>query len=218
MTRSLRIAGRFLLALALCAASTNTLSAQQKKPDAVMKPGPPLGPMASQHVMVLPVQLMRADSGAWVDQSKWEKFRRELDDSIGSAIANRGVGKTWTYAADVVKIAKRNPGYVNDPYAMGVQPMRAMRYKIDDQIPDVFNNNLRLLIGIADTRYVLLPVEVYFVRKDSLQIAVLKLAMVDGRGGTFVWMGEVGTPPATTFSPAMINTLAARVADLVVAP
>src|SRR5450755_1196019 len=105
MTRSLRIGGVCLLALALCSASSNTLQAQQKKPDAVMKPGPPLGPMASQHVMVLPVQLMRADSGAWIDASKWEKFRRELDDSIASVIASRGIGKNWKYAADVVKIA-----------------------------------------------------------------------------------------------------------------
>jgi hypothetical protein len=218
MTRSLRIAGVFSLALALCAASAHTLQAQQKKPDAAAKPQPPLSPMASQHVMVLPVQLLRADSGAWVDQGKWEKFRRELDDSIGSAIANRGVGKTWKYAADVAKIAKRNPEYVNDVYSMGVQPMRAVKYKIGEPIPDLFNNNLRLLIGIADTRYVLLPVEIWFARKGEQQIAVLKLAMVDGRGGSFVWMGEVGTDPATSYTPALINSLAARVADLVAAP
>jgi hypothetical protein len=213
MTRSLRIAGA--LVLAVCAGA---LQAQQKKPDAGNKPQPPLSPMAAQKVMVLPVQLLRADSGAWVDQSKWEKFRRELDDSIASAISNRGVGKTWKYAPDVVRIAKRNPEYVNDVYAMGVQPMRAVKYKIGEPIPDLFNNNLRLLIGIADTRYVLLPVEVWFVRKDAQQIAVLKLVMVDGRGGTFVWMGEVGTDPATSFTPALISSLAARVADLVVAP
>ena len=216
MTRSLRIAGA--LVLAVCAGSVNNLSAQQKKPDAGTRPQPPLSPMASQKVMVLPVQLLRADSGAWVDQGKWEKFRRELDDSIGSAIANRGVGKTWKYAADAARIAKRNPEYVSDIYSMGVQPMRAVRYKIGEPIPDLFNSNLRLLIGIADTRYALLPVEIWFARKGGQQIAVLKLAMVDGRGGTFVWMGEVGTDPATSFTPALINTLAARVADLVVAP
>jgi hypothetical protein len=218
MTRSLRmmgvLAGTF--ALAGCVAG---LGAQQPKPDAaVNRPQPPLSPMASQHVMVLPVQMLRADSGAWIDQSKWEKFRRELDDSIASVISNRGVGKTWKYAPDVVKIAKRNPEYVNDPYSMGVQAMRTVKYKIGDPIPDLFNNNLRLLIGIADTRYVLLPVEIWFARKDALQIAVLKLALVDGRGGSFVWMGEVGTDPATAMSPAVINTLAARIADLVALP
>jgi len=195
-----------------------TLHAQQGKPNAGARPQPPLAPMASQHVMVLPVQLLRADSGAWVDQTKWEKFRRELDDSIGAAIAARGIGKTWKYAADVARIAKRNPEYVNDVYSMGAQPMRIVKFKIGDPIPDLFNNNLRFLIGIADTRFALLPVEIWFVRKGDQQIAALKLAMVDGRAGTFVWLGEVGSDPATAYSPAVINTIAARVADLVVAP
>ncbi len=212
MNRSLRIAGACVMALWSSAAC-----AQAAKPQA-QKPQPPLSPMAAQHVMVLPVQLFRADSGAWMDQSKWEKFRRELDDSIGSAIANRGIGKAWKYAADVVKIAKRNPEYVNDPYSMGVQTMRSVRYKIGDMIPDAFNNNLRLLIGIADTRYVLLPLEVWFARKGEQQIVVMKIAVVDGRGSTFVWLGEVGSDPATAYSPNVIQSLAARVADLVVAP
>ena len=101
---------------------------------------------------------------------------------------------------------------------MGVQAMRAVKFRIGEPIPDLFNNNLRPLIGLGDARYALVPVEVWFARKGALQIAVLKLAMVDGRGGTFVWMGEVGTDPAAAMSPALINSLAARVADLVVAP
>jgi hypothetical protein len=208
-TRSLGIAG--MLAIAACASG---LHAQQGR----QRPQPPLSPMASQHVMVLPVQLLRADSGAWVDQAKWETFRRELDDSIAAAISNRGIGRTWKYAADVVRIAKRNPEYVGDPYSMGVQPMRAVKYRIGDPIPDLFNSNLRLLIALGDARYALLPIELWFARKDAQQIAVLKLALVDGRGGTFSWIGEIGTDPATAMSPAVINTLAARVADLVAAP
>src|ERR1035437_8281784 len=127
-TRSLAIAG--VLAIAACAGGVQTPQTQpeagttsqpsQTKPDDGARPQPPLSPMASQHVMVLPVQLLRADSGAWVDQTNWEKFRRELDDSIASAIANRGIGKTWKYAADVARIAKRNPEYVGDPHSMGV--------------------------------------------------------------------------------------------------
>jgi hypothetical protein len=215
MTRSLRIA---CLSVAALLAGAMTVQAQQKKPEAPIKPQPPLAPMASQHVLVLPVQMMRADTGAWIDASKWEKFRRELDDSIGSMISDRGVGKTWKYASDAARIAKRNPDYVSDPYSMGVQAMRAVSFKIGDPLPDLFNNNLRSLVGIADTRYVLVPVEVYFAKRGPQQIAVLKLALVDGRGGTLVWLGEVGTEPATEYSPAMISTLATRVANLVVAP
>lgn len=181
-------------------------------------PPPPLSPMASQHVMVLPVQLFRADSGAWVDRGGWERFRHELDDSIGSIIAARGVGRTWKYAADVARIAKRNPDYVGDPYSMGVQPMLVALYKIGDPLPEPFVSNLRHFIALADARYCLVPLSVWFVRRGAQQIAVMKLGLADGQGGTIVWLGDVGTDPATSMPPDLINTLATRVANLVVAP
>lgn len=215
MTRSLNIAA--VLALAIVAGG---LQAQQGTPASGVKPPPPLSPMASQHVLVLPVQLLRADSGAWVGPGNWEKFRRELDDSIGSIIYARGVGKAWKYAADVARIAKRNPDYVNDPYSMGVQAMRAVRYKIGDPLPQPFVSNLRPMIALGDSRYALIPIEVFFARKDDDQIAVLKLGLADGQGGTIVWLGEVGTDPSTsaTLPPDLINTLATRVANLIIAP
>jgi hypothetical protein len=212
MSHSLRIAG-FLL----CAASS-TLGAQRGKPVPGEKPPPPLSPMASQHVMVLPAQVLRADSGAWIGPMQWEKFRHELDDSIGSIIAARGIGKTWKYASDVARIAKRNPDYVNDPYSMGVQPMLAAMFKINDPLPISFSSNLRTIIALAGARYALVPMQVWFVTRNGLQIAAVKLALADGQGGTIVWLGDVGTDPATTMPPDLINTLATRIANLIVAP
>ncbi len=215
MTRSLNFAA--VLGLAFCAAG---LQAQKPAPAPGIKPPPPLSPMASQHVMVVPVQTLRADSGAWVGPGNWEKFRRELDDSIGSIVAARGVGKAWKYAADIARIAKRNPDYVNDPYSMGVQAMRAVLFKIGDPLPQPFVSNLRPLVALGDARYALVPIEVYFARKGDQQIAVMKLGMADGQGGTIVWLGEVGTDPesAATLPTGLINTLATRVANLIIAP
>jgi hypothetical protein len=215
MTRSLNFAA--VLAFALCAGG---IEAQQQKPAPGVKPPPPLSPMASQHVMVLPVQLFRADTGSWVKIGDWEKFRHELDDSIGSIIAARGMGKSWKYAADVARIAKRNPDYVSDPYSMGVQAMRAVLYKIGDPLPDPFVSNLRTMIALGDARYALVPIEVFFARRGAEQIAVIKLALADGQGGTIVWLGEVGTDPVTsaTLPPDLITTLATRIANLIVAP
>ena len=215
MTRSLNIAA--VLAFAI---SAGGLQAQQPAPAPGVKPPPPLSPMASQHVLVLPVQLYRADSGAWVMPRDWEKFRRELDDSIGSIIYARGVGKVWKYAADVARIAKRNPDYVSDPYSMGVQAMRAVLYKIGDPLPQPFVSNLRPMIALGDARYALVPIEVFFARRGAEQIAVMKLGLADGQGGTIVWLGEVGTDPASaaTLPPDLITTLATRIANLVVAP
>ncbi len=213
MTRSLRIVG--MVGFALCA---SVLQAQKPKAPPGSAPPPPLSPMASQHVLVLPVQLFRADSGAWVDTHGWEKFRRELDDSIGSIIAARGVGKAWKYAADVERIAKRNPDYVNDPMSMGVQPMRAVLYKIGDPLPDPFVTNLRRLIALADVRYALVPIDVWFARRGPQQIVAMKLALADGQAGTIVWLGEAGSDPATTMPPDLINILATRIANLIIAP
>jgi hypothetical protein len=211
--RSLRIA-----ALLAVGAFTTGLEAQPNKPIRGIKPPPPLSPMASQHVVVLPVQLVRADSGAWMDSRGWDKFRRELDDSIASIVAARGVGRSWKYASDVVRIAKRNPDYVSDPYSMGVQPLRTVVYKIGDRLPEPFVSNLRSLIALADTRYALVPVEAWFARKGAQQIVVMKLALADGQGGAIVWLGEVGSDPATSMPPDLISTLATRVANLIIAP
>ncbi|MFI5245227.1 MAG: hypothetical protein ACHQQR_08380 [Gemmatimonadales bacterium] len=200
------------------AAFAGGLEAQQNKPIPGVRPPPPLAPMASQRVLVLPVQLLRADSGAWLDARGWDRFRRELDDSIGSLVAARGVGRSWKYASDAVRIAKRNPDYVSDPYSMGVQPMRTVVYKIGDRLPEPFVSNLRSLIALADTRYALVPVEAWFVRKGAQQIVVMKLALADGQGGSIVWLGEVGSDPATTMPPDLANTLATRVANLIIAP
>ncbi|HVT41283.1 MAG TPA: hypothetical protein VHE78_19760 [Gemmatimonadaceae bacterium] len=182
------------------------------------KPQPPLAAFVGQRIAVMPVQLLRADTVAFVRPAAWDAFRRELDDSIGSAIAERGVGKKWAYAADIARSARRNAAYVSDPYSLGVQPLRNPIYKVGDKIPGLFASNLRPLIALGDTRFALVPVEVAFVGTAERQRAVLRLALVDGRGGLFVWVGDVASDAASALTPALIGSLAARVADLVIAP
>jgi hypothetical protein len=207
---------RLATVLLACAATAAATAAAAQRP----KPLPPLAPYVAERIIVLPVQLMRPDSGGWLDAARWGAFRKELDDSIGSAIAERGLGKKWAYAADVVKSAKRNAAYTSDPYSLGVQPMRGVPLKTGDKLPTLFNSNLRTLIALGDTRYALVPIELaFFSIKDSNQrLAALRLALVDGRGGVYVWVGDVRSDPATTLTPAVISSLAARVADLVQAP
>ena len=181
------------------------------------QPQPPLASFAAQRIIVLPVQMLRADSGSFVTIPMWAEFRKTLDDSVAAAISERGIGKGWGYAADVVRQAKRNAAYVGDPYALGAQPLRGQLYKRNDRIPDVMGNNLRGLIALGDARYALVPIELVIQRDGPRQRAVLRLALIDGRLGTFMWVGEVVSDPMTALTPALINSLAARVADLVVA-
>ena len=210
----------------LCAAvlvAATTACAQNPKPDqkaadATAKGlSAPLAGFASQRIIVLPVQLLRGDSLSWIQPSGWPAFRKELDDSVASAISERGIGKGWAYPADVVRQAKRNAGYVSDPYSIGAQPLRGQNYRPGDHIPALMASNLRAMIALADARYALLPVEIVFQRDGSRQRAILRLALVDGRTGQFGWVGEVPSDPATAYSASILSMIAARVADLVVA-
>ena len=184
----------------------------------VPKPPPPLAQFISQRVNVMPVQLLKPDTGALVVTANWAAFRKELDDSIGAAIAQRGVNRTWSYAADVARAARRNAAYVSDPYSLGAQQLRGVLIKAGDRIPDLLASNLRTHIAIGDTRYALIPLEIMFVHKGVEQHAVLRLVLVDGRGALFMWQGEVTSDAVQKLTPAVVSSLAARVADLVVAP
>lgn len=204
--------------LSLAAVLIANVAAAQKPPAQKPRAQPPLAVFAGERIIVLPVQMLRADTGAFVDAKRWGAFRKELDDSIGSAIAERGLGKKWAYAADVLKSAKRNAAYTSDPYSLGAQPMRGVPIKAGDKIPALFGSNLRALIALGDTRFALLPIEVVFQGNGGMQRAALRLALVDGRSGVFVWAGDVASDPASSLTPAIVTSLAARVADLVAVP
>lgn len=211
------------IAYAVALVATTTVGAQNSKEDkkaadaAAKGLGAPLAGFASQRVVVIPVQLLRGDSLSWIQPSGWTAFRKELDDSVASAIAERGIGKGWAYPVDVVRQAKRNVGYVGDPYSIGAQPLRGQNYRPADHIPPLMASNLRGMIALGDARFALVPIELVFQRDGPRQRAVLRLALVDGRTGQFGWVGEVASDPATEYSSSMLSVIAARVADLVVA-
>jgi hypothetical protein len=175
----------------------------------------PLSPFAAHKVSVLPVQFLRADNGAPVSTVDWTTFRKELDDSIGTAIAERGVGKKWAYAADVARMAKRNAGYVSDPYTLGAGSLRTRPLKPEEQAPRTVIDNMRSLIALGDSRYALVPVELAFARKDSAWVANLRLVLLDGRAGQVVWFVDLPMEVGSAFGSAGAGALAQRVADLV---
>ena len=165
----------------------------------------------------MPVQFLRTDSSSQVKAADWTAMRKELDDSIGVAIAARGIGKKWAYAADIVRMAKRNADYVSDPYSLGAAGFRGVKLKAGDPAPIMVVNNLRSLIALGDSRFALIPVDLWFAKKGSEIRPVVYLVLVDGRVGQLVWFADVPGAPGTTFGSAEIGTLAQRVADLVVA-
>jgi hypothetical protein len=188
---------------------------------AVAQPGPagaPLAPFAAQKLVVMPVQFLRADSASPVKNTDWPDVRKELDDSIGTAIAERGIGKKWAYASDIVRLSKRNAGYVTDPYTLGsgsLRPPRAL--KPDDQAPRILIDNLRSHIALGDARYALVPVELAFAKRGPETGATMRFVLIDGRVGQIVWYADVLIPSQGPFSSAAMGAVGQRVADLVAA-
>jgi hypothetical protein len=62
-------------------------------------------------------------------------------------------------------------------------------------------------------------VELRFDRTPEGQgVAVLRLALLDGRVGDVLWIGDVRSAPASSFSREILTSLAAHSADLIAAP
>jgi hypothetical protein len=178
----------------------------------------PLAPFAAQRVVVMPIQFLRADSVSPVKALDWESVRKEVDDSIGAAIAERGIGKKWMYAPDVARGAKRNAGYVGDPYALGGGSLRAPRaMKPQEQAPRVLIDNMRSHIALGDARYALLPLELAFAKRGTESRTQLRVVLLDGRVGQVVWYADLSVDTGGAFGSAAIGTLAQRVADIVAA-
>ena len=220
MGSRLGLTARAAVASAIVACATATpvvaIAGQQAPPQAVQGE-PPLGAFASQKLAVMPVQFLRADSLAPVKAAAWAAVRKELDYSVGSAIAARGIGRKWPYAADIVRMAKRNSDYVTDPYSLGAAGLRDARQKVGDPAPMVVINNLRSLIALGDSRFALIPVDLRFSRQGGVVRPVLHLVVVDGRVGQIVWFADVPGDAGPTFASAEIGALAQRIADLVAA-
>jgi hypothetical protein len=177
----------------------------------------PLAPFAAMKVAVMPVQFLRTDTAGPVKAADWAILRRELDDSIGVAIAERGIGRKWAYAADVARMAKRNAGYVSDPYTLGAGGLRMRTLKAEEQAPRTMIDNMRSLIALGDARYALVPVELAFAKQGNEWRGVLRLLMVDGRVGQLTWFADLPVETGASFGSAAIGVLAQRIADLVVA-
>ncbi len=176
----------------------------------------PLAAFAGQKVSVMPIQFLRVDTTAPVKAQDWASVRRELNDSIGVAIAERGIGKKWAYAADIERMAKRNAVYVSDPNSLGAGGLRNRALKAGEPAPPVLINNLRPMIALGDSRWALIPVELGFAGAGAEKHPVLRLVLLDGRVGQVTWYADLPGVASPTFGSADIGALAQRIADLVV--
>jgi hypothetical protein len=211
------LAAAACVAMAACARAPQTQAPADKLSPL---PATPLSAFATRRVVLVPTQYLRqADSLGWSARiANARDYLGDVDAEISFALRERGLKGVWVFPEGVVRSVKRNPTYAPDPHALAAQWLRPPTRRLPDQIPNPLADQLRTLIALNDARYVLLPVEVRFVKAGDAGRAVLHLVLVDARLAQIAWMGDIVSEPSAAFSPALAASLGSRTADLFVAP
>ncbi len=178
-----------LLALALAAGCAGA----QQSPGAPA-PTVPTEALAGQQVAVMPLTLIAADSTLQADSSyaPYRDRRAALlwaDSLIGEAFTGRAPEVRWVLPPELRKLARRSPGIVGDPDAMGQALLRAPKLR---DIPDPLRSSLRNLMAVAGGRVAMVPAALGFGREpDGLVRADLSLVAADTRGGKVLWRSVI---------------------------
>lgn len=170
----------------------------------------PLASFAAQRVAVVPAQLWHADTIGWSRDAQWSALRPQVDSAITQALRDGGLGAKWAYAGDVVRAARRNALYANDPATIGVARWRNELPKPGDDLAALVADNLRAISALGDTRHTLIPVEL----RGEGDAARLRMVLVDTRTRTVVWATDL----RTAAGPTMYATLAKQLAALIIEP
>jgi hypothetical protein len=209
---------RLLCSATLLLAACHGKSAEAPAPEL---PARPLAALAGQRVVLTPTYRLReADVLGWTAQiPRSREYLRALDDSIAAELAARGLKTQWVYPADLAKSMRGNPGYAADPYALAEEPLRNPAVAAGAKIGDPLVTQLRTMVALHDARMVVMPIEVRFERNGAGQgIAVLRVALIDGRLGEVRWISDVKSDPSPELSRALLASLAGHFADMITRP
>jgi hypothetical protein len=213
------------LLLAGCASASTSASGEAGGEGAAVAAAParPLADLAAQRIVVVPAQLLRPGDtlGFAAAAGEPKAYLRRLDDELSFALTERGLGTRWVLPAEAVRIARRNPTFGIDPYALAAEDMRAgVRRPHPPEISTVLNGQLRALVALGGdaTRYALVPGELRFEGSAAGRRAVLHLVLVDTRKAQVAWEGDVASDPVQRFSPALLASIAGHFANLISAP
>ena len=208
--------------LFLIAVTTLSLACSSKPPETDASPVVlrPLERMASQQVLVLPVQYLSGnDSLGWQQQiPNRAEFLAALDDQIEAVLAARGLGHAWTFGREVERASKVNSILMTDARSLSAQWLRG-RVLPETTVRDPLASQVRGLVGLKGSRYAILPIELRLEnRGNGMGVAILRVVMIDSRMALIRWVREVESDPMKTFSPAITANVATHFADLVLAP
>jgi hypothetical protein len=194
-------AAAFALALVV-----STAAAQQhgKQPKAPSAPALSLTPLVGLPIPVLPATFLVADTGivgipvGRVAQLAW------ADSVLLDALQTRGPEANWMGPAELRRAAKRAPGMMPDPDHMS---QSALRFESIKRVPDPILANLRMMIAMTNTRYVMVPASVRFRRMADGVEATTVLVLADPRSGEILWR-STPVAAAATAGAALAGTIA----------
>ena len=214
---ALRLLAAFPLALSACQTGGGP---EQSAPLAA--PTRPLAARVPQQVIVTPLNRLReADALGWTQQiPRSREFMRAFDAALEAELGARGLGTRWVYPGALERAARNNPSHAVDPYALALAPLRSADAVAGRRLADPLASQLRTMIALQQSaRVLMLPVELSFDRlADGRGVAVLRLAVVDGRTTEIHFLADIRTDPSSSFSRELLTSLAARTADLIAAP
>lgn len=182
----------------------------------------PLSSLAARRVLLLPTHYLRQGDplGFTSRITDARDYLGEVDAEIAFALGNRGLKERWVFPERLAAVARRNPGYAPNPYALAAEWLRPPLRKNPEQLPEPFASQIRTLIALEeDAQLLLFPVEIRFERAGTgAERAVLNVVLLDARRSKIVWMGDVLGDPSTSFTPALAASAAEHLADLIAAP
>ena len=174
-----------------------------------------LASLASQPLIVLPVQSLRPGVPAWSDKvGDHRAYLESVDDEIAFAVREAGVRAKWGFPPALARAARRNPTYAADPYTISFDQLAPVEKEPDKPIAEPLAGQLRALAALFDARYALVPTVLRFSPEGEGGRATLHLAVVDVRAARLTWKGDVTGELTLSFSPALAAGLADGVADL----
>jgi hypothetical protein len=169
---------------------------------------PRFASLSAERVTLLPAQ-------EWTGSEGPRALLDAFDRTLSAYLADGGIADGWTYPADVLRTARRNPTYVSNPLALGAQPLKSEKAREGTPLTEPFQSRLRAILALSGGRHAVVPVA---IRVDTTQVpalAELRLTLVDGRQSRVLWTAILETrfEGAAT---AAVDSLAARTAALFV--
>ena len=207
----------FLTLLAVCAAACGGSKATEQPAPLQSRP---LAGLVGTHVVVLPTHYLRPDSiGGAARATRPKETLAALDSAIERALSARGFSANWAFPAALARSARRNAGYVADPYALAGERLRPLAHTIDNSLHEPLASQIRGIVAMNDARFAIFPVELRFESAATGTVRpVLRVALLDGRTSTVRWAGDIRGAAAAELNTAMLESLASSFADLVAAP